>query len=216
MEHGGSNGVTIRDDNLGERTDWTVDRCGDPLAEVGGLLLAYDFVETIDQVAGHEQRWDIALDLSHNRRVILRYLIAFDRHKPGNLTCRRSLPYSTDRIRQLVEAAAGGPFGDDTKGSLESLYAQPPPQFGSIPAASRPERVESLGMRLKDTHAAAENLHSASSGDASDRLARKAKPSGNLFELGSPFDQLQHRVDRLLAVLEILPPLALVMSGTPT
>jgi hypothetical protein len=27
---------------------------------------------------------DIALDLSHNRRVILRYLIAFDRHKPGN------------------------------------------------------------------------------------------------------------------------------------
>jgi hypothetical protein len=27
---------------------------------------------------------------------------------------------------------------------------QPPPQFGSIPAASRPERVESLGMRLED------------------------------------------------------------------
>jgi hypothetical protein len=64
-------------------------------------------------------------------------------------------------------------------------------------------------MRFKDTHAAAENLHSASSGNASDRLARKAEPSGNLFEWGSPFDQLQHRVDRLLAVLEILPPLAL-------
>jgi hypothetical protein len=136
-------------------------------------------------------------------------LIAFNRHKPGNLTCRRSLPHSTDWIRRLIEAAAGGPFGDDAKGSLESLYAQPPPEFGSIPAASRPERVERLGMQLKDTHAAAEILHSASSGDASDRLARKAKPFGNLFEWGSPFDQLRHRVDRLLAVLEILPPLAL-------
>ena len=53
------NGVAIRDDALGERAEWTGDRGGDPWIEVGGLLLAHDFVETIDQVAGLEQRWDI-------------------------------------------------------------------------------------------------------------------------------------------------------------
>jgi hypothetical protein len=89
------------------------------------------------------------------------------------------------------------------------LYPQLPPEFGSIPAASRPERVERLGVRLEDSHAAAEDLHSASSGNASDRLAGKAEPAGNLFKWGSLFDQSQHRVDRILAVLEILPPLAL-------
>src|SRR5882672_396092 len=61
MEDRGFDGVTIRDDALGERTEWTVDRCGDPLAEVGGLLLAHDFVEAIDQVAGHQQRWEDTL-----------------------------------------------------------------------------------------------------------------------------------------------------------
>jgi hypothetical protein len=91
---------------------------------------------------------------------------------------------------------------------LESLYPPPAPEFGAIPAAARPERVERLGVRLEDAPAAAEDLQPATSGNTSNRRAPKVEPAGNLFEWSSLFEQLQHRVYRLLAVLEILPPLA--------
>src|ERR1700730_5443457 len=99
LDDRGLNGVAIRDDALGERAERTCDRGDDPWIEVGGLLLAHDFVETIDQVAGLEQRWDIVRDLGHDRCLIPRYLIAFDCHKPRNLACRRGLPHPPGRIR---------------------------------------------------------------------------------------------------------------------
>jgi NAD(P)-dependent dehydrogenase (short-subunit alcohol dehydrogenase family) len=56
MDDRGLNGVAIRDDALGERAEWTVDRGGDPWIEIVGLLLAHDLLETIDQVAEHRAR----------------------------------------------------------------------------------------------------------------------------------------------------------------
>src|ERR1700739_2537254 len=115
LDDRGLNGVAIRDDALGERAERTCDRGDDPWIEVGGLLLAHDFVETIDQVAGLEQRWDIVRDLGHDRCLIPRYLIAFDCHKPRNLACRRGLPHPRSRRHRepgpLVSASRYGSYG---------------------------------------------------------------------------------------------------------
>ena len=76
-----------------------LDRGGDPWIEVDRLMLADDFVETIDQAAGLEQRCDIVRDLGHDRYVVPRYSVPFDCHKPRNLACRRDLPYPPGRLR---------------------------------------------------------------------------------------------------------------------
>jgi hypothetical protein len=47
LDDRGLNGVAIRDGALGERAERMSGN--DPWIEVGGLLLAHDFVETIDQ-----------------------------------------------------------------------------------------------------------------------------------------------------------------------